>query len=1029
MKKNKLKIAFYGASVTQQSINREGETVGYVQNIKKILSELLPDKEFLIYQLGYGSNHFNDAGYIYFEDLLKVTPDIVFLEWHSTGIDYFESEKYDYILNKLITSECKIINLILPLKRCIDKPERVNIQQSRWYQKKGVLQLNFYKLLSKQDFYKCIRDEVHTNVYGGQVYGSLIADYIFKIINNEVVLEDDGETISPTKTFEEAPKITSIELNKDLNEYEKLKIELSNVSSQSMQLFFKSRVGPFSPLLNIKTIATSYQVNIFDEWCRYERTVLKSLTKEITADISKLEVSISEVFPKNISKEFIGIPRKLKEIEKIYCVGGNILNIDIEKSMKKVLIFANCHGLIYQNALKEIDKEGILKIEHILSYENMGKYDDIKHKFSECDILIMQPVQNYEKFKIESIKKILKKDCHLIQVPFFRFNGYWDKKNVRELNKFTQPAVMFFPNIKNSDDVDNYIQQDLNTEEIWKIFNEGIEELRNLESQGDIQFVDFFLKNHQNIPMFRDPYHPTDIVYKYISSQITEIVRKANPMLSHKSFKLSSNWSKEYGHFKPIQNRIAEVLGLNYDLDSFFKFSRQAYLDSIIKYETDNKKKEIIDDLSQLNTLITSYINIEDKNVFVTKIKNGCIIFDKDWQYPAITEQYVFQKISDLPNIGNNNVYIAFPWATLIDKLNKQGKKASQDLFDVLNIIKKQIPKNKNVITVCQHILMLKFEEIFADVGITHVFWTHAVKGQTKFSKYQNIKIYPFPLYPVQAANVQKINYDKDRKVLYSFVGARSNQWYLTQSRSYIIDLLKDDSRGIVIGRDTWHFNKIVYDHQIEKNTDNKELIDDKATVEFKEIVQDSIFSLCPSGTGPNSIRLWESIGFGAIPVILADTYLPPGNQELWKEAVVFCEETQEAIQALPEHLEKLAQDKELLGRKRNAMKQLWMLYGPENFIYDIQKLFLKLDSNVTPSFMYNNFIEQLLDKNDDKDLLLTSLTSRILKGPEEFVMMFKSNSILRNSIEIALSQASENRVELFNRALQIKQISLFKRE
>jgi hypothetical protein len=33
---------------------------------------------------------------------------------------------------------------------------------------------------------------------------------------------------------------------------------------------------------------------------------------------------------------------------------------------------------------------------------------------------------------------------------------------------------------------------------------------------------------------------------------------------------------------------------------------------------------------------------------------------------------------------------------------------------------------------------------------------------------------------------------------------------------------------------------------------------------------------LCPEGSGPNTIRLWESIAVGSIPVVFSDNWKPP---------------------------------------------------------------------------------------------------------------------------------------------------------
>jgi len=610
---------------------------------------------------------------------------------------------------------------------------------------------------------------------------------------------------------------------------------------------------------------------------------------------------------------------------------------------KKVFIFANCHGNIYKNVLSNADLHSDLNIEHLLSYENLSNYKSIKHKFSECDILIIQPVQNYEKFKMENLLPLLKKECTVIRMPFIRFNGYWDKDDVRELSKFKPPAVMFFPNITEIDESTQYIDGDLcDQSKVVSRFESAIDEMKDTEQQGDIKFVDFVLEHHTSIPLFRDAYHPTKTMYDFISHQLLETVRSTVPSLSKSSFSLPDTWNKEYGHFKPIDNITAKTLELKYDLDSYFTYSRSTYLKSILQHEN-RINAEIIVDLSNLTRILKNSDEGIAKIIRSLDIHDNYIAYNKDWQFPAITEQHAFIMIRDNDLYDKDSIYIAFPWATLIDLLHEKDDRS--DLFlDVLTQIKKKIRGKKNIITVCQHINMLRYQNIFAEVGITDLFWTHAIKNQVTLPKYQEVKIHPFPLYPVQVNN-RYDSYD-EREFLYSFVGARAADFYLTQSRNYIIDILSEDIKGLILGRDTWHYNKIVYDHQIKKEVDsNTNLIDNSASVEFQDIVKKSIFSLCPSGSGPNSIRLWESIGFGAIPVILADTYLPPGNLELWDEAVVYCAETKEAIHALPNRLEEITKDPELLARKRQAMHQLWLIYGPDCFVHDIEKLFLSVDN------------------------------------------------------------------------------------
>jgi hypothetical protein len=342
---------------------------------------------------------------------------------------------------------------------------------------------------------------------------------------------------------------------------------------------------------------------------------------------------------------------------------------------------------------------------------------------------------------------------------------------------------------------------------------------------------------------------------------------------------------------------------------------------------------------------------VQEKKLSTEKnsIKN-VIVLDSDWQYPAITEKYAYEMVNNkLPkdNCPQDIVYFGFPWATLIDQSlhNKTDTYQADLLMEKLKTFQIYLKEYKRVITVCQHIHLLKFERIFNEVGITDIFWSHTTKYQKVLPSYPTISLYPFPLYPVQASGIEPSEIEK--KYLYSFVGSRGLAFHLTDTRNKIIDYLSGDERGLIITRDQWHYNKVVYDYQVLKRVkETDELIEKSATEEFKQVMQQSIFSLCPSGSGPNSIRLWESIGFGVIPVILSDTYLPPGNLSLWDEATVSCPETLEDIKALPERLAEIADDKKLLNRKRNALKKIWTMYGQDYFVYDIIKLFINLVIN-----------------------------------------------------------------------------------
>jgi len=60
----------------------------------------------------------------------------------------------------------------------------------------------------------------------------------------------------------------------------------------------------------------------------------------------------------------------------------------------------------------------------------------------------------------------------------------------------------------------------------------------------------------------------------------------------------------------------------------------------------------------------------------------------------------------------------------------------------------------------------------------------------------------------------------------------------------------------------------------------------------YIELLQKSIFSICPRGAGVSTVRIFESISMGAIPVILSDRYSPPlCNPYSWDDFAIFIRE------------------------------------------------------------------------------------------------------------------------------------------
>lgn len=314
----------------------------------------------------------------------------------------------------------------------------------------------------------------------------------------------------------------------------------------------------------------------------------------------------------------------------------------------------------------------------------------------------------------------------------------------------------------------------------------------------------------------------------------------------------------------------------------------------------------------------------------------GLLAWPHGWQRPARTEEWAYEQYASSLARPLFAQLVCYPWATLIDLLGRGHTALAQSYLDAL--AKAPPPTTLVRATVCQHIHAERILPWLKTLGITDLFWAHS---RVDVPAIDGIRVHPFPLYPVRCHDRSRqldalefpapTNSDASslRKYLYSFIGAYCPDGYLTQVRQWIFDLPSRPD-ALVLRRSEWHYESVVYEQQIggrqlepADGARHQQMAED-----FDAVMRDSIFSLCPSGSGPNSIRLLESIGFGSIPVLLADTLRLPGSRHEWDEAIVRVPETREAVFALPDRLAELAQDGDRLGRMQQAGRRLWRRYG-----------------------------------------------------------------------------------------------------
>ena len=197
--------------------------------------------------------------------------------------------------------------------------------------------------------------------------------------------------------------------------------------------------------------------------------------------------------------------------------------------------------------------------------------------------------------------------------------------------------------------------------------------------------------------------------------------------------------------------------------------------------------------------------------------------------------------------------------------------------------------------TVCQHIYWQKLLPFWREIGITDLHLSH-LEPDVQLS---DIRVHSWHL---AAANV--VNEDRrsglvfgkapeNKKYLASFIGAHMPH-YRSDVRLRLRDEVARDGFHDVLYelKDDWHFNPIVYQQQVEADVLNNAQIaaERVATIRYNESLSDSVFALCPEGAGPNTIRLWEALAVGAVPVVIVEHWVwptIPGDDLSWNDAVI----------------------------------------------------------------------------------------------------------------------------------------------
>jgi hypothetical protein len=223
------------------------------------------------------------------------------------------------------------------------------------------------------------------------------------------------------------------------------------------------------------------------------------------------------------------------------------------------------------------------------------------------------------------------------------------------------------------------------------------------------------------------------------------------------------------------------------------------------------------------------------------------------WDNEKSTEKIIFEYFLKEENIPDN--YFAFPWNSLMNS-------SDDNIENVLKEMNEIIGENKNsCFTVMQNIdaVNIKYLQLAKDINITHIFVSHLSELARINGEELGLILIPFSIcVKDDILGGSEINNIINRQYLVNYVGNKNKN-----IREKIFNEFKGFSEECYI-----------------KKSEEKEY-------NF-EIMNNSKFTLCPAGNGINSIRLWEAMSTGSIPVILSNTLLLPMIGEFnWTDCVV----------------------------------------------------------------------------------------------------------------------------------------------
>jgi hypothetical protein len=126
-----------------------------------------------------------------------------------------------------------------------------------------------------------------------------------------------------------------------------------------------------------------------------------------------------------------------------------------------------------------------------------------------------------------------------------------------------------------------------------------------------------------------------------------------------------------------------------------------------------------------------------------------------------------------------------------------------------------------------------------------------------------------------------------------------------------------------IIYRSSYHIDPDTFNNKINnKETEEKE---------YKDIMERSRFCLCPRGSSPSSVRFWESLQAGVIPILISDYWSLPEWD--WNNTIIKLSEKEfenMTYNNISDMLKNIPESKEVF--MRNNCKNAYNQFKKENY-------------------------------------------------------------------------------------------------